>query len=518
MTKDASVRTCTSCSLTLLLQEHTVPGIYPQDYLNQLIFGTKIESILPGRCLTVTSAANSTKIFIGGAEITHPNLFISDHVIIHGLQGFISHLSPYSCSMDRMTSLSLRHLSPSVALTRMMLVDAGIRLRLSGYSFLALAMRVKYAELVTLQNMTIFAVDDSSIFQGGHSYVHGVRFHIIPNQMLKFADLESLPPSTVLPTLESGETLTITTPGGGGTSSPMRINYVKIKYPDLIYNYKLVVHGIGSPFPHLRQSIPVSTGRSGFYPITAGEYGSDVTESSFGIEADDARCTESALVDFDAEIITEQADDHEFDSSSAVGQHVYSEADTSELLDAEVKDADEAYNLYNNYAYRFGFSIRKGKTRPRNDGTTGCKAHVPFAVDKSGVHRCKRHVMDHNHKLVDVDKRHWLRSQRNVSKDQLDMFTSWKDNGMGVSDAYRFVRKESGGFQSFGCVVKDVYNAVGKEKIKKIEGCDTKQLLKMFAERQAKETDFYYDLELDEKGHIISFFWRDGIMKHFQIC
>ncbi|XP_021751953.1 fasciclin-like arabinogalactan protein 21 [Chenopodium quinoa] len=279
---DASVRTCTSCSLTLLLQEHTVPGLYPLDYLNQLIFGTKIESILPGRCLTVTSAANSTKIFIGGAEITHPNLFISDHVIIHGLQGFISHFSPYSCSMDRMTSLSLRHLSPSVALTRMMLVDAGIRLRLSGYSFLALAMRVKYAELVTLQNMTIFAVDDSTIFQGGHSYVHGVRFHIIPNQMLKLADLESLPPSTVLPTFESGETLTITTPGGGGSSSPLRINYVKIKYPDLIYNYKLVVHGIGSPFPHLRQSIPVSTGRSGFYPITAGEYGSDVRESSFG--------------------------------------------------------------------------------------------------------------------------------------------------------------------------------------------------------------------------------------------
>ncbi|XP_021721350.1 protein FAR1-RELATED SEQUENCE 5-like [Chenopodium quinoa] len=266
-----------------------------------------------------------------------------------------------------------------------------------------------------------------------------------------------------------------------------------------------------------------------------------ILRNLLGIEADDARCTEFALVDFDAEIIVEQADDHEFDSSSAVGQHVYSEADTSELLDAEVKDADEAYNLYNNYAYRFGFSIRKGKTRPRNDGTvcarefvcskegfkkqslpkrytktdfrTGCKAHVLFAVDKSGVHRCKRHVMDHNHKLVDVDKRHWLRSQRNVSKDQLDMFTSWKDNGMGVSDAYRFVRKESGGFQSVGCVIKDVYNAVGKEKRKKIKGCDTKQLLKMFAERQTKETDFYYDLELDEKGHIISFFWRDGIMK-----
>ncbi|XP_021728289.1 fasciclin-like arabinogalactan protein 21 [Chenopodium quinoa] len=260
---DSSVRACPSCSLALLLQEHTVSGLYPSDYLNRLIFGTKIETILPGRCLTVTSAANATAISISGAQITRPNLYIGDHVIIHGLQGFISHVSPYSCSMDKMTSLNLPHPSPAMALNRVMLAEAMIRLRVSGYSVLALAMRIKYAELVTLHNMTIFAVDDSTIFHGGHSYVHSIRFHVIPNQMLKLADLESLPVSTVFPTLESGETLTITTPGGGGVMSPVRINYIKIKYPNLIYNSKLVIHGLASPFPHLRQSIAVSTRRSG---------------------------------------------------------------------------------------------------------------------------------------------------------------------------------------------------------------------------------------------------------------
>lgn len=271
---DSSVRSCPSCSLALLLQEHTVPGLYPVDYLNRLIFGTKIETILPGRCLTVTSASNASKIFIGGAEITRSDLYIGDRLIIHGLQGFISHVSPYSCSIDKMTSLTLPHLSPSIALTRMMLADAMIRLRTSGYSILALAMRVKYAELVALQNMTIFAVDDSSIFHGGHAYVHSVRFHIVPNRILKLADLENLPPSTILPTLELGESLTVTTAGGGGVLSPMRINYVKIKYPNLIYNLKLVVHGLASPFPHLRQSVAVS-GRSGFYPYNSGEFGAD---------------------------------------------------------------------------------------------------------------------------------------------------------------------------------------------------------------------------------------------------
>lgn len=35
----------------------------------------------------------------------------------------------------------------------------------------------------------------------------------------------------------------------------------------------------------------------------------------------------------------------------------------------------------------------------------------------------------------------------------------------------------------------------------------------MFSKRQAKESNFYYDFEVDKKGHIISLFWRDGIIK-----
>ncbi|KAJ8441915.1 hypothetical protein Cgig2_020060 [Carnegiea gigantea] len=250
---DSSVRTCPSCSISLLLQEHTVPGLYPLDYLQKLMFGTKIETILGGRCLTVTSAANSSKIFIGGAEITRPNLFNNGHVIVHGLQGYISHLSPYSCSIDKMTSLLLPVQSPASSLMRLMLADAMIRLRTGGYSILAVALRIKYPEMVTLNNMTIFALDDSAIFHGGSAYVHDIKFHIVPNCLLKLADLEALPATTVLPTLLPGETLTVTTGGGGGVLSPMRINYVRINSPDLLYNLKLVVHGLTLPFPHLHQ-------------------------------------------------------------------------------------------------------------------------------------------------------------------------------------------------------------------------------------------------------------------------
>jgi len=269
---DSSVRTCPSCSISLLLQEPTVPGLYPLDYLQKLVFGTKIETILAGRCLTVTSTANSSKIFIGGAEITRPDL-INGNVIIHGLRGYVSHLSPYSCSIDKMTSLWLPMQSPASSLMRMMLADAMIRLRTGGYSILALALRIKYPAIVTLNNMTIFALDDSAIFHGGSAYVHDVKFHIVPNCLLKLVDLEALPAATMLPSLLPGETLTVTTAGGGGVLSPMRINYVLIKSPDLLYNLKIVVHGVALPFPHLHKEATMAvSGRSGF-SVMATEFG-----------------------------------------------------------------------------------------------------------------------------------------------------------------------------------------------------------------------------------------------------
>ncbi|GMH02703.1 hypothetical protein Nepgr_004542 [Nepenthes gracilis] len=267
---DSTLRTCPSCSLSLLLQEHSISGLYTLDYLRKVAFGTKIETILPGRCLTVTSAVNGSKIYIGGAEITRPDLFKDGHVVIHGLQGFVSHLSPYSCSIDKMTSLSVPYHSPEFSAMRLMLTDIMVRLRARGFSVLALALRLRYPELVTLQNMTVFTLDDAAIFHGGHPYVHDVGFHIVPNRLLMMEHLEKLPASTVLQTLESGESLVVTTASGGGMLAPLRINYERIETPDMIHNPKIVVHGLAMPFPHLHPSdyaMAANNGRSGLNPM-----------------------------------------------------------------------------------------------------------------------------------------------------------------------------------------------------------------------------------------------------------
>ncbi|KAD3640935.1 hypothetical protein E3N88_30158 [Mikania micrantha] len=273
---DASIQSCSSCSVVRLLREHIVPGLFSHDYLRKLTFGTKIETMDPGRCITVTSSTdvnNYTKIFIGGVEITRPDLFNNGLIVVHGLQGYVAPLSPFSCNVERMTSLSFpvqtdnrqnvaqQSLQYPAYIMRLMLRDAMLRLRNSGFSIIALAMKMKSVELLNLQNMTVFALDDVSIFSGSHSYVNNIRFHIIPNRLLTISDLEKISSGTLLPTLEPGQSLMVTTTAGDFT--PMRINYVRIKVPDVMRNLKIVVHSIYLPFPHLHPSA-VSYEETGF--------------------------------------------------------------------------------------------------------------------------------------------------------------------------------------------------------------------------------------------------------------
>ncbi|XP_052205222.1 putative fasciclin-like arabinogalactan protein 20 [Diospyros lotus] len=251
---DSSLLTCPSCSIQVLLQEHTIPGIFPPSYLRTLAFGTKIETLASGRCITVTSANNASKVFVDGVEITHPDLFNDGLTVVHGLQGFLSLLSSYSCSVERMIGISFLPQPPNSTaslIMHLMLEEAILRLRISGYSVLAVALRVKYAELMELRTMTVFALNDVVVFSGEHEYVTNFRFHVVPNRLLMANDLEHLQAGTLLPTMDLAHDLVVTNAGGGGPLDPMRINYVKFTSPDLMYNMKMAVHGLSMPFPHL---------------------------------------------------------------------------------------------------------------------------------------------------------------------------------------------------------------------------------------------------------------------------
>ncbi|XP_019160719.1 PREDICTED: protein FAR1-RELATED SEQUENCE 2-like [Ipomoea nil] len=153
-----------------------------------------------------------------------------------------------------------------------------------------------------------------------------------------------------------------------------------------------------------------------------------------------------------------------------------------DLVGLVVSNADEAFEVYNSYAYRLGFSVRKGHQRYKEstntiqmkkfccseagykansgvkayskiDTRTGCGAFVQFDVGDDGLWTVTKHEKVHNHELYVFNKSHLLRSHRSVGDNQLLYLQGLKDSGVALADGIR--------------------------------------------RRQSTETDFFFDFELD---------------------
>ena len=131
-----------------------------------------------------------------------------------------------------------------------MFLEAMSRLREGRFGFVALVMRVKFAELEKLANLTVFALADEAIIScGGQDYVSSVRLHIVPDHRLAHADLLRLCPGTALPTLAGEDQKLVVTTGAGSVSNEIRINYMPLKDVDALVNPLMAIHGIYASFP-----------------------------------------------------------------------------------------------------------------------------------------------------------------------------------------------------------------------------------------------------------------------------
>ncbi|XP_019178877.1 PREDICTED: protein FAR1-RELATED SEQUENCE 7-like [Ipomoea nil] len=215
-----------------------------------------------------------------------------------------------------------------------------------------------------------------------------------------------------------------------------------------------------------------------------------------------------------------------------------------DLVGVVVSNGVEAYELYNNYAYRVGFSVRKGNQRckvysktvqmkmfmcskagfkvkanagvraySKIDTRSGCGACVQFDVGEDGLWTVTKHVKVHNHELCAVDKSHLLRSHRNVGDNQLLYLKDLKKSGVAMADGIRFLKHQAGGSPLVGFTNRDAYNSIASDTSKRLDGTDSNSLIEIFRNRQSTESDFFFDFEVDCDSRLCSFFWRDGRMR-----
>ncbi|XP_057770840.1 protein FAR1-RELATED SEQUENCE 5-like [Salvia miltiorrhiza] len=229
----------------------------------------------------------------------------------------------------------------------------------------------------------------------------------------------------------------------------------------------------------------------------------------------------------------------EFESYKAIRNELGEKLQVGVVYDS----LDVIYILYLQYGVLSGFSIKKGSQKrfdnsddlrlkvyhcscegyPDNKRSVGriacykkqvsrtnCKARLRVVRGEEGLWTVTVFFNQHNHELVSPDQCYTLRSARQMSHAKKSVLDALRSVGIKISSAYRFMEKEAGGRLNVGFTKKDAYAHVNlSKKQTKLENGDANALLKYFIGKGNSETNFYWNVDLDDDGRLMNFFYRD---------
>ncbi|GMP63518.1 hypothetical protein CsSME_00025168 [Camellia sinensis var. sinensis] len=204
-----------------------------------------------------------------------------------------------------------------------------------------------------------------------------------------------------------------------------------------------------------------------------------------------------------------------------------------------------AYDFYNTYGGKVGFSIRKAYAHknkytkeitsrtfvcykegsrgidkrdplvkfPRQEVRCGCGARFNIKLDRNlGKYVVCDFVEHHNHDLVPQECIHILPSQRKISTTQAIEVELASESGIALRSAYELFGRESGGRASPGFTKLDQKNYLRSKRQKYLEYGEMGSMLQYFRKKTVENPSFYYAVQLDCEEQISNIFWADTQM------
>lgn len=204
---------------------------------------------------------------------------------------------------------------------------------------------------------------------------------------------------------------------------------------------------------------------------------------------------------------------------------------TEELRMRVAYSEEQAYRLYCDYGHSMGFSVRKGKQyyftgtkviRTKDyycskeglkddeqlteanfnkpETRTNCKAMVRFRVDSEGQWRVIQIIPEHNHELVPPEEIHLLRSVRTLSVPKPGALNAMVNAEIQAMHDSLHVNDDG----------TECHSQVSIQSCTLLEPEDAEALVGYLKRRTIEPGMFYWDVQVDQEGQMINFFWRDG--------
>ncbi|XAR63353.1 hypothetical protein NMG60_11023261 [Bertholletia excelsa] len=217
-----------------LLLYHTLKQPLTWHNLTERVDGDELPTWHSNQCLFVSKGFNSDFAIAGSkkpimtVKIRQPDLYVDDHLAVHGIDGVLDPTSASTCSVpDRTAQIKSQ-------VERSLLDHAVQTLKRRRFSVVATALAVKSSNLRDLAAVTVFAPSDASLFSGLNGFRFDFFHHVVPKRY-RYADIARLG-GWVIQTLSPNKTVSILSENGDVT-----INGVSIGRSEVYHNRWITV-------------------------------------------------------------------------------------------------------------------------------------------------------------------------------------------------------------------------------------------------------------------------------------
>ncbi|XP_010456425.1 PREDICTED: fasciclin-like arabinogalactan protein 21 [Camelina sativa] len=243
-----------------LLQYHTLPLMLPMSDLLKKPQGTCLPTLLRHKSVQISTVdQESRRVEVNHVPISHPDMYLGDSLVIHGVLGPFSPLQPHSdhilqsslCQPNNTNKTSVdddNYVPVKIDWTRIVQL-----LSSNGFVPFAIGLHSVLNRIVNdhhhhknLTGVTILATPNLVSLSSASPYLYEVVRHHILVQRLTNKDLASMPDKTSVKTMNPYQDLIITrsrnvvNSSGGG----FMISGVEIIDPDMFSSSNFVIHGI----------------------------------------------------------------------------------------------------------------------------------------------------------------------------------------------------------------------------------------------------------------------------------
>ncbi|XP_028072304.1 protein FAR1-RELATED SEQUENCE 5-like [Camellia sinensis] len=204
----------------------------------------------------------------------------------------------------------------------------------------------------------------------------------------------------------------------------------------------------------------------------------------------------------------------------------------------------KAYNFYNAYEGRLGFSIKRSYVNknkegqitsrlfvcnkegfrgvdkrdpltknPRQEVRTGCQARLIIKWDRN-IHKffVGEFIEQHNHIFVPTECTHMLPSQRKISASQTTKIDLAEKSGIRLNTTFELMGNEASGRESLGFTKVDQKNYLRTKRQKSLAYGEACSILQYFHEKTLENPSFFYSVQLHSEEQITNIFWADAQM------